>query len=210
MATNIEARVRELRKTLKLTQAEFGKRLSVSVDVITNIENGRLARPEQKEPLYKLMCKEFNVNYEWLTMGKGEMFNESQEDFFDKLAERYGLGVYARKVLDLYSSLDDAQKQTLENLIYQAAMCVLENNIAQAQLDILEAAASTKNPKLAGAVGAAFSKAFPYKGIGSQTDSEVAVQENGAASQDNDIAADIKNTIQQTEAVFAQNTTRKK
>lgn len=204
MATNIGARVRELRKTLKLTQAEFGKRLSVSVDVITNIEGGRLARPEQKEPLYKLMCKEFNANYEWLMTGKGEMFNESQEDFFDKLAERYGLGVYARKVLDFYISLDDVQKQTLEKLIYQAAKCVLEENITQAKSDIAEAAANSKAPNLVNTVTTAFHSAFPYVGIGNVTDDEL------AASQDNDIAADIKKTIQQGETAFAPNVTRKR
>lgn len=208
MSNDIVIRVKTLRKALKLTQSEFGNRLSVGKDVIANIEGGRLQNLEQKEPLFRLMCKEFNVRYEWLINGEGEMFNESQEDFFDKLAEQYGLGVYARKILEFYGSLDDERKNRLEKFVYQVARCVLEDNIAQAQADIIEAATNTKTPDLIGNVSAAFNKAFPYSGTGA-VDNALDKTIN-AASQDNDIAADIKNTIQQTEAAFAQNATRKK
>ena len=50
----------------------FGKHLGVSRDVINNIELNRLARPEQKDPLYKLICKEFSVSEEWLRTGAGD------------------------------------------------------------------------------------------------------------------------------------------
>lgn len=65
-------RIRYLRKQkLHLTQEKFGNRLGVSRDVIGNIEYNRLANPEQKEPLIKLICKEFNVNEDWLRTGAG-------------------------------------------------------------------------------------------------------------------------------------------
>lgn len=68
-------RIRILRKEhLKLSQSEFGSRLGVNRDVINNIENNRLARPDQKLSLIKLMCKEFNVNENWLLTGEGEPF----------------------------------------------------------------------------------------------------------------------------------------
>lgn len=67
-------RIRELRKNhLDLTQEQFGEKLGVSRDVIKNIELNLLARPEQKEPLLRLICCTFNVNYEWLKEGTGEM-----------------------------------------------------------------------------------------------------------------------------------------
>ena len=63
-------RIRILRKDyLKLSMEAFGKRLSVSRDVINNIEHNRLARPEQKLSLIKLMCKEFSVNEQWILDG---------------------------------------------------------------------------------------------------------------------------------------------
>lgn len=70
-------RIRELRKKeLGLTQEEFGKALGVSRSVIKNIELNVLARPEQKEPLIKLICKEFDINEKWLRTGDGDMYRK--------------------------------------------------------------------------------------------------------------------------------------
>lgn len=75
----IYERIRELRKNkLNLTQTEFGKVLGVSRDVIKNIELNALARPDQKEPLYRLICEKFHVNYDWLINGVGN--NPFSED----------------------------------------------------------------------------------------------------------------------------------
>jgi hypothetical protein len=69
------ANIKYLRKTLlKQTRAQFGGNLGVGQGVINNIERECLARPEQKEPLLRLICKTYNVNYEWLTTGRGEVF----------------------------------------------------------------------------------------------------------------------------------------
>lgn len=75
-------RIKKLRKEyLKLSQAEFGDKLGVSRSVINNIERNVLARPDQKLSLIKLMCKEFNVNEEWLREGTGDMFESINLDF---------------------------------------------------------------------------------------------------------------------------------
>ena len=67
-------RIRELRKKhLKMSMEVFGKHLGVNRDVINNIENNRLAKPEQKLSLYKLICKEFNISEDWLLNGTGNM-----------------------------------------------------------------------------------------------------------------------------------------
>ncbi len=84
-------RIRELRKSLHLTQTEFGERLGVSLSVINNIEYNRLSRPDQKLSLIKLMCKEFGVNEEWLLTGEGEPFpkktrHDEIADFINSLA----------------------------------------------------------------------------------------------------------------------------
>ena len=84
-------RIRELRKSLHLTQTEFGERLGVSLSVINNIEYNRLSRPDQKLSLIKLMCKEFGVNEEWLLTGEGEPFpkktrHDEIADFVNSLA----------------------------------------------------------------------------------------------------------------------------
>ena len=68
-------RVKHLRKdVLHMTQPEFGAALGVSRDVVSNIEQGRLKKPEAQEPIYRLICEKFNVRMEWLKTGEGEIF----------------------------------------------------------------------------------------------------------------------------------------
>ena len=110
--------VKRLRKTeLNMTREEFGKKLGVSASVINNIELGRLARPEQKEPLYRLICKTYNVRYEWLMNGEEPMFATAEQSFLDKLTTELGLSATARKIVECYLLLDDAQKDAVDHLI---------------------------------------------------------------------------------------------
>lgn len=107
-------RIRDLRKNeLHLSQAEFGKRLGVSRSVIANIELNMLARPDQKEPLYKLICKEFGVNYEWLTSGKGEPYSEElPEDEYTRATTEIGIkDPQAKQVIVDYWKLNDEDKK---------------------------------------------------------------------------------------------------
>ena len=127
---SVSTRIKEVRKAMKMSRDVFGEKLGVSRDVIANIELDRLANPEHKEPVYKLICSTFNVSYEWLTTGQGDMYVESQEAYFDTLAEQYGLGFYARKVLDFYGSLDVEQKNTLEILMRDFVYSVIETEAA--------------------------------------------------------------------------------
>lgn len=64
-------RIRNLRKTLGLTMEKFGKYLGVGKTAISNIENGNRNVTDQ---MFKLICREFNVNENWLRTGNGEMF----------------------------------------------------------------------------------------------------------------------------------------
>ncbi len=70
----------QVRKALKMSQAEFGKRLGVSRDVIGNIEYGRV---KPKEIFIDHMCTVLGINKDWLTAGNGDMFvpelSESKE-----------------------------------------------------------------------------------------------------------------------------------
>lgn len=67
-------RVRELRKSLDLTLEKFGERLGVKKNAISAIENGRNSLTDQMK---KAICREFGVDYIWLTTGEGEMFPDA-------------------------------------------------------------------------------------------------------------------------------------
>lgn len=63
-------RIKELRKSLGLNQAEFGARLGVASNTISTYETG--TRPVA-EPIIKSIVREFGVSESWLRDGTGDM-----------------------------------------------------------------------------------------------------------------------------------------
>ncbi len=71
MISNINDRVKFIRKNLNLTQTEFGEKINRSLRAIQNYENGD--RSINGDLLLNLQEK-FNVNIHWLRTGEGSMF----------------------------------------------------------------------------------------------------------------------------------------
>ena len=110
----IYERIRELRKRhLKMSMEAFGKRLGVSLDVISNIENNRLARPDQKLPLIKLICKEFSVNEDWLLNGNEPMFVEPDTFSLDNFVKQRGATELEMQIIKTYFDLDAETREML-------------------------------------------------------------------------------------------------
>lgn len=100
-------RIRELRKNqLHLTQEAFAEKLGVSRSVIKNIELNKLARPDQKLSLIKLMCKEFSVNEEWLLNGTGPMFSEPDTFSLDQFVKEHGGTELELEIIKTYFEID--------------------------------------------------------------------------------------------------------
>ena len=66
-------RVKALREKLGITQEEFSQRLGTTRNTITNYEENRRA---PMDATIKSICREFDVNEEWLRTGEGEMFTQ--------------------------------------------------------------------------------------------------------------------------------------
>lgn len=64
-------RLKKLRKELELTQQEFSDKIGVSRSNIGKYESGI---SEPSSAVLSLICREFNVNEDWLRYGNGEMF----------------------------------------------------------------------------------------------------------------------------------------
>ncbi len=119
----IYERISYLRKEeLHMSRREFGKRLGVSESVIVNIEYNRLQRPDQKEPLYKLICKEFNISYIWLTDGIEPMYSDLNSDSMARIDNiMTGENEFAKNLFREFAKLDDFEWKTLEKLIKNIA-----------------------------------------------------------------------------------------
>lgn len=114
----IAERIKLLRKEiLKLSQEAFGEELGVKRDVINNIEGNRLKRPEQKEPLYKLICQKFKVSYDWLMTGEGDMFEDLPETVLDELAMQYELDEMDKSIIRNYLDLTASERETVKKYI---------------------------------------------------------------------------------------------
>lgn len=77
-------RVKEIRKSEKvnLTMEKFGERIGLKKSAVSLIESGKNALTDAN---IKSICREFGVDYMWLTTGEGEMFIETDDDFFERI-----------------------------------------------------------------------------------------------------------------------------
>ncbi|OKZ46528.1 MAG: transcriptional regulator [Blautia sp. CAG:37_48_57] len=64
-------RIKLLRKELKLNQTDFGERIGVKQASVAGYEAG-IRTP--LDAVITSICREFNVNEDWLRTGNGEMF----------------------------------------------------------------------------------------------------------------------------------------
>mgnify|MGYP000582401170 FL=1 len=122
-------RIKKIRKEVKLTQVQFGEKIGVKGNTVTNYESG-LRTPT--DAVIKSICREFNVDENWLRTGEGEMFLPVLEEdemalYVSELLEDEGdnpLYTIIKEVMHTYSELSpksqevirDAAEKLLENL----------------------------------------------------------------------------------------------
>lgn len=108
-------RVKEIRKSLNLTMEKFGERIGVSKASISNIENGNRNLTEQ---MTKSICREFSVDYIWLTTGDGEMFIDSDDDVIE-IIDRImaGENEFHKNLFKTFARLDESELLALESII---------------------------------------------------------------------------------------------
>lgn len=70
-------RLKELRKTLGLTQQQFASDIGLGKSSIGNIENGVINLTDRN---ISVICSKYNVNEQWLRTGEGEKFAELNVD----------------------------------------------------------------------------------------------------------------------------------
>ncbi len=104
-------RLKELRKNLKLSQDTFGERIGMSGGGISLLEMGKRNITEQN---VKSICREFNVDYIWLTTGEGEMFVENDDEFRKKIDRIMASEDDTRKIL--FKSLVDASDDDIATI----------------------------------------------------------------------------------------------
>ncbi|MDO4594464.1 MAG: helix-turn-helix transcriptional regulator [Tissierellia bacterium] len=107
-------RIKQLRKTLGLSGEKFGERLGVQRAAISNIENGNRNITDQ---MFKFICREFNVNPQWLKYGEGEMFNKDEKSILDSLVDQHHLKGIDIKLLESFIKLDPDKRKVITDYL---------------------------------------------------------------------------------------------
>lgn len=107
-------RVREIRKELGLTLEKFGEKLGVKKNAISQLENGRNALTDQ---MVKAICREYNVNYDYLMNGEGEMFDDLPQTVLDELCAQYDLDDLDRTLVEMYIEMPEQVRGYLKQEI---------------------------------------------------------------------------------------------
>mgnify|MGYP000890491808 FL=1 len=119
-------RIKELRKTLSLTQKEFGKRLGVTDGAISFIEKGERNLTDQ---MILAISKEFNVNETWIRTGEGEMFSKVKNVLVDELVDNYKFNATLRNIVNVYWSLEKEKRVVIDNFVKTVARAILGDEV---------------------------------------------------------------------------------
>lgn len=110
-------RIKRIRKAVGLTQSEFGERIGVKGNTVTNYETG-LRTPS--DAVILSICREFNVNEPWLRTGKGEMLLQLDKDEeFDRLCAEIQMSddEFIKDIMRKYWRLDEHGKAIIRNML---------------------------------------------------------------------------------------------
>ena len=113
-------RIRELRKTLGLTQTEFGKQLGIKQTTVAGYETGGRT---PIDAVISLICRQFQVNETWLRTGEGEMFsNRTREEeiacFVEAVLSEES-DSFKKRFVGLLAKLDESDWKVLERMANQ-------------------------------------------------------------------------------------------
>lgn len=118
MATEND-RIRQVRKTLGMTQEKFGEKIGMKKSSLSTTESGINAVSNQ---LRAAVCREFSVNESWLRTGEGEMFlSKSNEDLLMGFAEsltKIDDSDFKKKLVTAIAKMDDETWAAFKKLAY--------------------------------------------------------------------------------------------
>lgn len=111
-------RIKQIRKALDLTQQKFAEKIGVKQNTVAQYEMGRNIPIDS---VISLICREFNVNEQWLRDGTGEMFieqtrDEQIEEFIGKLLQNED-DSFKRRLVSGLAALDETGWNVLESFL---------------------------------------------------------------------------------------------
>ena len=116
LSNSLSKRLVKIRETLKISQDELGTKIGISRFSVSNYESGKRNITER---VIKDICREFDVNEEWLRTGEGEMFVELPEgtELGKYIADVIGgEDDFIKNIIISYMKLDEKNKKIIRDL----------------------------------------------------------------------------------------------
>lgn len=110
-------RIKQLRKVLGMTQQKFADAIGVKQNTVAQYEMGR---NEPIESVINLICKEYNVNPDWLRNGTGEMFVDPETFSLDEYAQANNLSKTEISIVRGFMELDPGVRNAIYNVFKKA------------------------------------------------------------------------------------------
>lgn len=131
--SSINTRIKEIRKTLRLKQIEFGEAIGVKDSAIGRMEQEGSSVTEQS---IMLICQKFKVRREWLVDGEGDMFYKGEPALFQEFVKQHKLNKAEQAAIKYFLGLSDSDRTIiLEHLRGMAAAMDAARSEEKAELD---------------------------------------------------------------------------
>lgn len=115
----MKERLKELRKSLRMTQEQFADNLKLSRNYIAQIE---LGSKNPSDRTISDICRVYHVNEDWLRTGEGDMYADLPESgtaaiVSDLLEEDSPMNRLILNVLERYQLLDPVSREVIDRFI---------------------------------------------------------------------------------------------
>ncbi len=105
----INERIKYIRKDLKMSQKDFGEKIGLKPNSLSDIETEKNSVTEQT---LKAVCREFNVSEQWLRKGEGEIYKFVQTDDYSEITTIIGeKDPKAKQAIIDYWKLSESDKE---------------------------------------------------------------------------------------------------
>ena len=105
-------RVKEIRKTLGLTLDKFGERIGLKKSALSLIENGKNILTDGN---VLSICREYNVNEEWLRDEVGPMFAQPDTFSLDDFVAQHNATALEKEIIKTYFEIDPVIRKQIIN-----------------------------------------------------------------------------------------------
>lgn len=110
----MKSRILQIRKENKLTQDAFAEKLNLSKNFVWMLEKGERVPSDRT---ISDICREFNVNEDWLRTGNGYMYVEVEDEtaaiVSDLLEENNPMYEIIKGIMKTYQKLDLKSQKTI-------------------------------------------------------------------------------------------------